>query len=138
MMRTNKGRKKDNGEFTTARHNQVLYNILVDNKNPFSYSDTLNISDQNIISSSGSDSFDFQAWNKKGLDINSKLINISASFDTSKLVFSIKTAGGLPAVQRLNFIGEDMTGRKHSDVVFPGSFRNTGKEKIQLAKYFRK
>ena len=138
MMRTNKGRKKDNGEFTTARHNQVLYNILVDNKNPFSYSDTLNISDQNIISFSGSNSFDFHAWHKKGLDINSKLINISASFDTSKLVFSIKTTEDLPAVQRLLFIGEDMTGRKHSDPVFPGCFKNAGTERIQLAKYFRK
>ena len=90
MMQSNPGRKQENGELCTAKYNKVLFNILIENTRPFSYSDTANISDHNIISSSGyKNTFDWKAWNQKGLDKNSKFIDISASFDPSDLALEL-------------------------------------------------
>ena len=137
-MTSNAGRKKDNGEFTTARHNIVVNNILIDNPTPFSYSDTLNISDNNIISSSDNNSnFDWKAWNRKGFDKNSKVINLLASFNSSDLVFQLKINEPLPQVPRLPFINEDFIGREYnSKLITPGAFLNSKDKVYKLKDYF--
>jgi hypothetical protein len=138
MMKTNPGRKKDNGEYTTARYNKVLNNILIDNPVPFSYSDTINISDNNIISSSyNNTNFDWKAWNRKGFDKYSKFINLFASFNSSDLVFHLKINEPLPQVARLPYIDEDLIGRKYnSKLITPGAFLNSKNEVYKLKDYF--
>jgi alpha-L-arabinofuranosidase len=138
MMRSEKGRQKMNGEFTTARYNIVLNNILINNAFPFSYSDTLNISDKNIIATSeAEDAFDWDRWHKKGFDKNSKSINIKASFNPINLVFKMKTIGVLPQTEKLHFINEDMIGRKYDKGdIKPGGLKNGGNETIKLGHYF--
>ncbi len=139
MMTSNKGRKKDNGEFTTARHNIVLNNILIDNPTPFSYSDTVNVSDNNIISSSdGKSNFDWNEWNRKGFDKNSNTIEISSSFNPADLLFKINVKGKLPEVDRLPFINEDLIGEKHdSQNIIPGALIKSNAAFIKLSDYFR-
>ena len=137
-MTSNAGRKKDNGEFTTARHNIVVNNILIDNPTPFSYSDTLNISDNNIISSSDSNSnFDWKAWNRKGFDKNSKTVDITASFNPDDLVFKIKAEYELPKVNKLFFITDDLIGRKYDlQYIYPGALTSIKNEVIDLSDFF--
>ena len=138
-MTSNAGRKKDNGEFTTAKHNIVINNILIDNPSPFSYSDTINTSDNNIISSSANSSnFDWEAWHRKGFDKNSRTVEISSSFDPSGLLFNIKVNAQLPEVDRLPFINEDLLGEKHdSQKILPGALINWKDAKINLSKHFK-
>jgi hypothetical protein len=138
-MTSNAGRKKDNGEFTTARHNIVLNNILIDNHIPFYYSDTLNISDNNIISSSNNNSnFDWKAWNRKGFDKDSKTIDITASFNPVDLEFKIRMKGELPLVEKLPFITEDLIGEKHdSQKIMPGALINSKDAIIKLSDYYK-
>lgn len=139
MMTSNTGRKKDDGEFTTVRHNIVLNNILIDNPTSFSYSDTLNISDNNIISvSNGNNNFDWNAWNMKGFDKNSKTVEISSSFNQADLLFKIKVKGVLPVIDRLPFINEDLIGEKHdSQNILPGALVDYKDEIIKLADYYK-
>lgn len=138
MMSLNKGRRRPGGGFFTAKNNTVLYNLLVDNNRPFSYSDTINISDYNLISSSGGkDTFDWSDWRRKGFDKNTRIVNIKASFNPSDLVFTIKTNGTMPQVKKLPYIYEDLIGRKYDKgMVKVGGLINDN-ETLQLANYFR-
>jgi alpha-L-arabinofuranosidase len=139
MMTLNEGRRKPGGGFFTARNNKVLNNLLIDNTRPFSYSDTINISDYNIVSSSGGkDIFDWNEWNRKGFDKNSRKIKIAALFNEPDLIFTLKTKDELPKVYKLTFIKEDFLGRKYDEQnIAPGALKDVSNEIIQLSRYFR-
>ena len=137
MMTLNKGRKKSASEFFSAKNNTILFNLLIDNNRPFSYSDTINISDYNVISG-GKELFDWDSWHKKGFDKNSKLIKVNASFDPQNLIFKVKASGSLPRAERLWYINEDLIGRKYDNkTITPGCLKNNGTEILDLSRHFR-
>ncbi|WP_423127906.1 right-handed parallel beta-helix repeat-containing protein [Gaoshiqia sp. Z1-71] len=141
MTKITPGRRKDD-RFTTAAHNKILYNVLVDNPRPFSYIDSLTtVSDYNLVASSESkdEKFNWESWQKAGFDKNSRIADISGKFNPSDLVFELEIKGAFPLVDRLPYITEDFLGRKYNTQhIFSGALKGGKNEVIQLSEYFKK
>jgi len=132
-----RGKPGARGETTTARNNEILYNILIDNASPFSYIDSINHSDYNFISKSDTAKFNLKRWQKKGLDANSQLVNIRAAFDLVNLSFTSKLEKSLPLVARFPLIHEDMLGISiNSEEITPGAIQNFGQKRYSFSDRF--
>jgi hypothetical protein len=127
-MRICEGRKVG-GRLTTAKHNTILGNIVVDVTSMLAISDRENRCDHNVFVP-GRAAFDLQEWQQStGWDEHSAVAEVQLDFDPEAPELVLRPADAIPPVPRLGAITHDFLARKRQGETTPaGPFAALSRE----------